>query len=165
MKQTALPIVVLLVIVSLAFVSTWPSGSLEADHYQRFHDGKSLYGVLSGRIATGDSLEDVETVLGPGVSVTDGAVELRVKLREQARFSPARFPQGIHDEDVFVHWPVEDDTVTLQFRNHTLVNHLPSQFADYRPVYEIAGRQEPSSNTEELTVNDIVGSDIVGQSR
>jgi hypothetical protein len=69
-KHAVIPVAVLVVIVGLGVVATWPSGSVEAEHYQRFQDGKSLYALLSSRIERGDSLQEVEGILGAGVAVT-----------------------------------------------------------------------------------------------
>ena len=141
MKQAALPVVVLMVILGIAFITTWPSGALEADHYQRFHDGKSLYAVLSSRIASGDSLEHVESILGPGTPLTEETDAFRSQLREQALWTPQRFPNGVQDIDVFLTWPLEDRSVTLQFRNATLVNHRGEDFENYQPQHDVAGQK------------------------
>nr|MBC8290273.1 hypothetical protein [Planctomycetota bacterium] len=70
-KQAVVPVAVLLVIVSLGVVATWPSGPVEAEHYQRFQDGKSLYALLGSRIERGDSLQEVEEILGQGVALAE----------------------------------------------------------------------------------------------
>ncbi|MHC4876123.1 MAG: hypothetical protein ACYTGL_06460 [Planctomycetota bacterium] len=141
MKQAALPVVVLMVILGLGFITTWPSGALEADHYQRFRDGKSLYAILSSRIASGDSLQHVESALGPGTPLTEEADAHRSELREQALWTPQRFPNGVQNADVFLTWPLEDQSVTLQFRNGTLVNHRGEDFEDFQPQHDVAGQR------------------------
>ena len=140
MKQTALPILVLLVIVSLAIVATLPSASVEADHYQRFRDGKSLYTLLSGRIQRGNSLQDVESVLGEGVPLVEDVETHRVSLRESAMWHPDLYPDGVFNEDTFLAWSGNDEKVTLQFRNGYLVNFTPEQFTTWQPSYDVAGQ-------------------------
>ena len=141
MKQAALPILVLLVIVTLAVVAALPSASVEADHYERYRDGKSLYTLLRGSIEDGDSLEDVEDVIGSGEPLVDDmAEEVRKQAREDSRWSPDSYPHGVLNSDNFVSWPVDNQTVTLQFRNGYLINHDQSDFTDYFPDYDVAGQ-------------------------
>lgn len=141
MKQAFLPVLVLVVVVGLAIITTWPSSSLEADHYQRFHDGKSLYSIMSSRIRSGDSLQNVEKLLGPAIVVTEAAGEIRNEYREQALARPESFPHGVYEEDAFVTYPIGDDKVTLQLRNGFVVNHQPGQYEEYHPTRDIAGYQ------------------------
>ena len=143
MKQALIPVFILLVIVTLAIVATWPSSALEADHYQRFQDGKSLYAVLSGRIRRGDSLQEVEEQLGPAVPVEDMEAA-RTETQRNAAWNPDSFPDGVYDGDVFVAYPFENTILKLQFRNGTLVNHDPARFVEYQPHQDILGR-DPST--------------------
>ncbi len=140
MKQAALPILVLLVIVTLAVVATQPSASVEADHYQRFRDGKSLYTLLSGSIGRGNSLHDVEELLGPGTPLEEDVETFRESLRETAQSDPDSYPDGIYEEDTFIAWSGSDEKVTLQFRNGHLVNFSPEQFTTFHPSYDLAGQ-------------------------
>lgn len=140
MKQAALPVLVLLVIVSLAIVAGLPSASVEADHYHRFRDGKSLYTLLSGSIERGYSLEDVEDVIGPGNTPGDDVEEYRVALKETAQWHPESYPDGVFAEDEFLTWSGNDEKVTLQFRNGYLVNFSPERFMSYHPSYDVAGQ-------------------------
>jgi hypothetical protein len=139
MKQIALPAVVLLVLVSLATVALWPSASVDADHYRKFRDGQTLYSVLHTDVEPGSAVQDVENLLGTGVPVTAGVESLRARLKQQAIRYPELYRDGIHETDTFLNWPAGEDSVTLQFRNGWLMNHDPSQFAQYRPKYAIAG--------------------------
>jgi hypothetical protein len=141
MKQAFLPILVLVVVVGMAVITTWPSSSLEADHYQRFHDGKSLYALLHSRIKSGDSLQNVEELLGPATLATDNVEELRTEFRENSQTQPEHFPDGVHDEDTFAVYPLADDKVVLQLRNGFVVNHQPSQYLEFRPAGDVAGYQ------------------------
>lgn len=141
MKQVFLPILVLVVVVGMAVITTWPSSSLEADHYQRFHDGKSLYVLLKSRIRNENSLQDVEELLGPATIVTDNVDELRNEFRELAQTQPDYVPDGVENEDTFITYPIGDEQVTLQLRNGFIVNHRPGQYHDYQPSRDIAGYQ------------------------
>ncbi|MFT5094328.1 MAG: hypothetical protein ACKVII_00815 [Planctomycetales bacterium] len=142
MKQTALPILVLLVVVTLAVVTTLPSASVEADHYQRFRDGKSLYTLLSGSIGRGNSLQHVEELLGRGIPLEEDVETFRESLRETAQSEPDSYPDGIYEADTFMAWSGSDEKVTLQFRNGHLVNFSPEQFTTFRPSYDLAGQAE-----------------------
>lgn len=157
MKQAALPILVLLIVVTLAVVAALPSASLEADHYQRFRDGKSLYTLLHGSIGRGDSLQDVENLIGPGVPLVEDTEEFRTSLRETAQWHPELFPDGVLDSDVFLTWPGSDQQVTMQFRNGFLVNHSRSQFADFQPAYDVAGQTGLSDDRGNDTALTIAG--------
>lgn len=139
MKQAALPVLVLLVIVSLAIVAGLPSASVEADHYHRFRDGKSLYTLLSGSIERGYSLRDVEDIIGQGSPPADDVEGYRVALRETAQWHPDSYLDGVFDEDEFLTWSGNDEKVTLQFRNGYLVNFSPERFMTYQPSYDVAG--------------------------
>jgi hypothetical protein len=148
MKQTALPILVLLVVVTLAVVTAVPSASVEADHYQRFRDGKSLYTLLSGSIGRGNSLQDVEELLGPGIPLEEDVEIYRQSLRETAQSKPDSYPDGIYEADTFMAWSGSDEKVTLQFRNGHLVNFSPEQFTTFHPSYDLAGQAEQYDESE-----------------
>ena len=85
-------------------------------------------------------MPDVEKLLGPGVPVTDGE-SLRTRVKQLAVRYPEQYPDGVHETDTFLDWPAREDSVTLQFRNGWLMNHNPSQFAQYQPKYTVAGRE------------------------
>lgn len=160
MKQAALPVLVLLVIVSLAIVAGLPSASVEADHYQRFRDGKSLYTLLSGSIERGYSLQDVEDVIGPGVVLDEDVEPYRDSLRETAQWHPDSYPDGVFQEDDFLTWSGNDEKVTLQFRNGYLVNFFPEQFATYRPSYDVAGQVERIEDMPQEQVSTVAGREV-----
>lgn len=161
MKQAALPILVLLIVVTLAIVTALPSASVEADHYQRFRDGKSLYTLLNGSIRRGYSLQDVEELLGPGTPYLDDAEAHREALRETARWQPDSFPDGVYDADTFVAWSGSDENVILQFRDRHLVNFLPEAFSTFHPSYDLAGQTEQYDNLETEPEYEIAGRDVV----
>ena len=141
-RHAVIPVAVLLVVVSLGIVATWPSGSVEAEHYQRFRDGKSLYTLLSSRIQPGDSLQTVERILGPGDLVTEEVESTREAVRREVSLSPEIFRDGVHSQDVFINYPHGDEFTTLQFRNGYLVNHDPGLYHNTEPGITILGRQE-----------------------
>lgn len=131
MKQAAIPVLVFIVIVGMAILTTWPSRSLEAEHHQRFQDGKSLYSLLRSSIRTGDSVEVVERILGKSVPLAEGLDDLRSQLRQQADQYPERSLFGVNDSDTFVTYPVENSNLSLQFRNGYLVNHDAKMFEQF----------------------------------
>lgn len=140
-KQAAIPVAVLLVIVSLGVIATWPSGPIEAEHYQRFQDGKSLYALLGSRIERGDSLEDVEGILGTGLVLTEDIASVQEFVRRESSLNPRSYPDGVQQEDVFINYPHGDESTTLQFRNGYLVNHDRTLFRDTIPGVVIQGRE------------------------
>lgn len=148
MKQATLPILVLLVVVTLAVVTTLPSGSVEADHYRRFRDGKSLYTLLSGSIGRGNSLQEVEGLLGPGIPLEEDVEAFRESLRETAQSEPDSYPDGVYEADTFIAWSGSDEKVTLQFRNGHLINFSPEQFTTFHPSYDLAGQAEQYDESE-----------------
>lgn len=160
-KQAVIPVTVLLVIVSLGVVATWPSGPVEAEHYQRFQDGKSLYALLGSRIDRGDSLQEVEQILGPGVALeeADDVEPLRDYLRREASLNPESFPDGVQPGDVFIRYPHGDESTTLQFRNGFLVNHDPTLFAGSEPGVNIQGRDEVTRVSREGRVIQVKAGD------
>jgi len=162
MKQAALPILVLLVVVTLAIVTALPSASVEADHYQRFRDGNSLYTLLSGSIGRGYSLQDVEEFLGAGAPLeSEDYVEThRAALREAAQWDPDSYPDGIYNDDTFRTWSGSDEEVTLQFRNGHLVNFSPEQFTAFRPSYDLAGQAEQYDEIEVNSELEIAGREV-----
>jgi hypothetical protein len=160
MKQAALPILVLLVVVTLAIVTTLPSASVEADHYQRFRDGKSLYTLLSGSIGRGYSLQDVEELLGRGVPFENDIETHRAALRETAQWQPSLYPDGVYDADTFKTWVGNDEKVTLQFRNEYLVNYSPEQFTTFQPSYDLAGQSPQYHEVESEPGIEIAGREI-----
>lgn len=160
MKQAALPILVLLVIVTLAIVTALPSASVEADHYQRFRDGKSLYTLLSSSISRGYSLQDVEDLLGPGVPLEDDMESHRAALREEAQWLPDSYPDGVYDADAFLTWSGSNEKVTLQFRNGYLVNYSPKQFTTFYQSYDLAGEASDYDESESEESINIAGREV-----
>jgi hypothetical protein len=102
-------------------------------HYKRNHDAKSIRYLLSRRIKTGDSLERVVSLLGPG-ELDDGS-NLAYKMEWQAGphdnqyVVPALYPDGFREGDLFINFVAKPyNPYALQFRNGRLVNHDPTQF-------------------------------------
>lgn len=156
MKQAAIPILVLVIIVGMAILTTWPAGSLEANHYLKFQDGNSLYSLLRSSVRTGDSVEVIAKVLGPATPLVEGLDEIRQQLEEDAQQHPERFPQGVYPQDVVMTYPVESGRLLLQFRNGFLINHDPEMFEDFYPEQDIAGKSDgvvrSSTQTEETLI-------------
>jgi len=96
--------------------------------------------LLSGSIGRGNSLHDVEELIGPGVPLIEDAESHREALRETAQWHPDSYPDGVFDADVFLTWSGNDEKVTLQFRNGHLLNYEPEQFTTFRPAHDVAGQ-------------------------
>lgn len=145
MKQACLPILVFLIFMALSSFAVWPATPLEAEHYQRFQDGNSLYRLLSSSVNRGDSLEDVKELLGQGLPVVENAGELRQQLQELAQAYPEHYPDGVFATDRFVGYSFGHGRVVLQFRNQTLVNHRPETFQTWQPHQDPGGGDSMSS--------------------
>lgn len=158
MKQAALPVLVLVTIVGLAILTSWPSSSLEADHYQKFHDGKSLYALLHSRIHSGQRLNEMEAILGSATPLTEGVDEVRKQLQTEAQNYPDRFPQGVYDEDTFVTYQIENGRLLMQLRGDVLVNHEPSRFEEFAAQTDIAGGGQAAVPVDESETATIGGS-------
>lgn len=152
MKQACLPILVLLIFLALSSFLVWPATPLEADHYQRFQDGNSLYQLLSSSVDRGDSLEDVEDLLGQGVPVVESAEELRQQLQEIAQAYPEHYPDGVFATDRFVGYSFGRGQIVLQFRNQTLINHRPETFQNWQPPQDLGGRDSAAGDESDATV-------------
>ena len=107
-------------------------GCSDAEHYRIRHDADSLYAVLHADISSGDSLEEVQQLLGAGQAV-EGAEKLRTfnAIRHFAESNPAGYPDGVEDGDTLAKYPMgKGVSISLQFRGGTLVNHVPEHFKD-----------------------------------
>ena len=111
------------------FLLALASGCSPAKHYRKYHDVKSLCAVLSRQVKSGDSIERVKDLLGPGAVLSgesrDRAANHYAQLTRQR---PQVFPDGVVGDDVFVGYDSDAAALALQFRNGRLVNFDPKRF-------------------------------------
>jgi hypothetical protein len=122
---------------ALLFALTALAGCSAAAHYRSRKDRESLLKVLREEVSPGDSLEEVQSLLGPG-AVLSNPEDHRQTLRELADRSPERYPDGIEESDEFLVYPTRVGWVeVLQFRNGRLINFNPRQYEEAPSVYVI----------------------------
>lgn len=115
--------------VTLAALSACSS----ADHYRKHHDAESFFQTLHKQINNGDSLDRVQSLLGPGTPPAD-MPRVIAAARKAADRSPARFMQGVGDNDQFLGWRYGKRSMGyLQFRDGSLINFDPKAYADLAP--------------------------------
>lgn len=101
-----------------------------ADHYREHHDAESFFQTLHKDIKNGDSLDRVQALLGPGTPPTD-MPRVIAAARKAADRTPARFMQGVGDNDQFLGWRYGKRSLGyLQFRDGLLINFDPKAYAD-----------------------------------
>lgn len=101
------------------------------EHYRQHHDGKSLYQVLHKQVRSGESLENVQSLLGRG---EESSPRTRAAVERFARKHETQYPDGYQESDQLVDYPIEGGWLTLQFRSGQLVNFRPGDFARYEPM-------------------------------
>jgi len=110
------------------------AGCSPAKHYRDYQDVRSLFATLHKQVKSGDSIQRVQELLGPGVQPEDRDKLLRATRRLAERF-PEESPVGVKDDDVFLHYTSREDLgVFLQFRKGRLVNFDPQRFEKVPPV-------------------------------
>jgi hypothetical protein len=93
-------------------------------------DLTSFSRILAGKIRAGDSLGDVEELLGEGRRLTaDERTLSGAALLRWQKDQPEYYADGVEDRDMFLRWPIADGcTLQLQFRDGRLVNHAPESY-------------------------------------
>jgi hypothetical protein len=110
------------------------SGCDRAAHYRKHNDGKSLYATLHKQIKSGNTIEEVQKLLGSGKPPGEPDKLLAAMKKAAARYLEI-YPDGIQEDDVFVGYSIgKRVTLYLQFRDGRLVNHMPERYAKYEPV-------------------------------
>lgn len=129
-----------LLISSLLLLASGCSNKDPGSHYRRHHDGESLYVLLSRHIKAGDSYSKVSNLLGNS-QVSPNTDKFKKAMVEWSQQYPAKYPDGLEDEDVFYDYPIEKKplfkprrtvvVLSLQFRKGLLVNHMPEDYQEY----------------------------------
>ncbi len=125
-RATSLTLAGLLLTSALAACSS-------ADRYRENHDAESFFQTLHKQIKNGDSLDRVQSLLGPGTAPAD-MPRVIAAARKAANRAPARFMQGVGDNDQFLGWRYGKRSMGyLQFRDGSLINFDPKAYADLAP--------------------------------
>jgi len=117
-----------LVIIGL-FTYICTTGRLAGLMYRYTLDGKWLYSALYHGAENGDSIHEIESLLGRGRMADTkkllGAIE---KIAQQ---NPSAYPHGCQDTDTFLGFTLSSGELFLQFRNGALINFNRNDFAKY----------------------------------
>lgn len=114
----------------------WSTGRVHGLWYRRTGDPQSLDVALFRGVANGDTVEKIESLLGPGFVVTASDELARaVRARKQmiSRGDPS-MTSGYRDGDMFMEWKYGIATYQFQFRDGRIINFDPEEFRDPAPV-------------------------------
>ena len=117
------------VIVLTAYVCE--RGWFSAAVYRYTGSGKWLYSTLYHGVQNGDTIEQVENLLGQGKE-TDSRLHSAVK--KFAARNPSGWPHGCEENDKFLGFRLPGGHLNLQFRNGVLINFDPDEFQKYEDV-------------------------------
>ena len=129
--------VVLTLAVILLFSYACTTGQLSALVYRYTHSGKWLYSALYHGVNKGDTIEQVESLLGPGR--TAGSARIINVSKKFAQSTPALWPDGVDDGDIFLGFLEHDGELFLQFRDGVLVNFDPNEYSEYDEIIATMG--------------------------
>ena len=120
-------------IVLFAYVCE--TGRFSAIVYRYTGSGKWLYSTLYHGVQNGDTIEQVENLLGPGKKAN---AELNGRLysvtKKFAAKNPSGYPDGCEENDEFLGFRLLGGELYLQFRNGVLINFDPAEFEKYEEV-------------------------------
>jgi len=114
------------VIVLSAYICE--TGRFSAAVYRYTGSGKWLYSTLYHGVQNGDTIEQVEQLLGPGKK---GGAKLLNSFKRLAEKYPESCPDGYKEADEAVGFPLPGSELYLQFRNGVLINFDPTDFEKY----------------------------------
>ena len=113
--------------------------------YRSNPNGKDLYAVLNKMVQNGDTIEKVRGLLGPGEPGDEQLVETTERF---AAKHPGSYPQGVQRTDTLIGYQVDSSIrIFLQFRDGKLINHSPSDFAEYQPMTGATASQPETTAT------------------
>jgi hypothetical protein len=94
------------------------------------HDLASFSRILAEKIRPGDSLNQVEALLGSGRRLTaDERIKTAAAVRRWQKDQSEYYADSVQDQDIFLRWPMADEcTLQLQFRDGRLINHVPESY-------------------------------------
>ncbi len=96
-------------------------GCASASHYRAHRDSASLFKVLTRQIHNGDTIAEVERLLGAGGPATLDRAK-RIHTFYMTRH-PKSYPDGYMDTDELIVYSADGWSHVLQFRNGVLINH------------------------------------------
>ncbi len=108
------------------------TGWFSAAVYRYTGSGKWLYSALYHGVQNGDTVEEVERLLGPG---QEGDSRVRSALEKFAQRNVAGYPDGYEDSDQILGFRMGgNQELYLQFRNGLLINFDPEEFRKYEAM-------------------------------
>lgn len=113
-----------IVLVTYSCQTGWFSAAV----YRYTGSGKWLYSALYHGVQNGDTVEEVERLLGPGKEA-DSRVRNAVKKLAQRNVIGA--PDGYEESDVVLGFRLGGGKLYLQFRNAILINFDAEDFRKY----------------------------------
>ena len=111
-----------IVLVTYSCETGWFSAAV----YRYTGSGKWLYSALYHGMQNGDTVEEVERLLGPGKEA-DSRVRNAVKKLTQRYLNP----DGYEESDVILGFRLGGGQLYLQFRDGVLINFDPEEFRKY----------------------------------
>ncbi|MBL7153808.1 MAG: hypothetical protein ISS79_08825 [Phycisphaerae bacterium] len=117
------------VILLLAYVCM--TGRFSAVVYRYTGSGKWLYSTLYHGVKNGDTIEQVERLLGPG---KETGSRLHSAVKKFAARNPSGWPDGCEENDKFLGFRLPGGHLNLQFRNGVLINFDPDEFQKYEEL-------------------------------
>ena len=123
-----------------AVIGTQSCSNIES--YRNRHAGESLYKALYDNVSNGESLANVQALLGPGqhLEATDREKALKAVHAFAERY-PTGYPDGALDTDEIIQYPIATAAfLNLQFRDGKLVNFVREDFRTYREVIAMASQ-------------------------
>ena len=116
----------------LLFAYVAMTGRFSAMLYRYTGSGKWLYSALYHGVEDGDSVEDVERLLGPG---KEGGEKVRRAIKKIAGQNPGS--AGYEASDRVLGFRLPGGELYLQFRDGVLINFDPGDFEKYEEVQVI----------------------------
>lgn len=122
---------VLAIAVIVMFAYVYERGRFSAVIYRYTGSGKWLYSTLKNGVKNGDTIEQVENLLGPGQKADAKIYSVSKKF---AAINPSGYPEGCEEDDEFLGFRLPGEQLYLQFRNGVLINFDPAEFEEYTEV-------------------------------
>ena len=107
------------------------TGRFSAAVYRYTRSGKWLYSALYHGMQKGDTVEEVERLLGSG---QEGDSRVRSALKKFAQRNVAGYPDGYEERDVILGFRLPGGELYLQFRNGLLINFDTEEFRKYEAM-------------------------------
>jgi len=129
-RPTTILLILIGVVVTIAFIVisayVCETGWFSAAVYRYTGSGRWLYSALYHGVQNGNTIEQVEKLLGPGKQASDNVRKAVKKLAQRHQQS-----DGYEESDQVLGFPLPGGQLYLQFRNGVLINFEPTDFQKY----------------------------------